>query len=64
MPEEVFEANGYSILPKIRDIGGALLDELWTVSQGPSLQARIDSDKMLAKLNSLAQRITVQAAIV
>lgn len=63
MPEEVFDANGYSIVPKIRDIGGALLDELRTGSQGPSLQASINLDKLLAKLDSLDQRITVQAAI-
>ncbi|KAF2677189.1 hypothetical protein K458DRAFT_396270 [Lentithecium fluviatile CBS 122367] len=27
MPKEIFDANGYTIIPKIRDIGSALLDE-------------------------------------
>lgn len=53
MPEEVFDANGYSIVPKIRDIGSALLDELRTGSHGRTLQASINLDKLLAKLGSL-----------
>lgn len=53
MPDEVFQANGYSIVPKIRDIGSALLDKLRTGSQGSSLQASIDLDRLLAKLENL-----------
>ncbi|CAN9204202.1 unnamed protein product [Alternaria alternata] len=64
MPEEVFDANGYSIVPKIRDIGGALLDELRTGSQGTTLQASINLDKLLAKLESLDQRVAVQTPYV
>jgi hypothetical protein len=64
MSEEVFDANGYSIVPKIRDIGGALLDELRTGSQGTTLQASINLDKLLAKLESLDQRVAVQTPYV
>ncbi|KAH7067112.1 hypothetical protein FB567DRAFT_259768 [Paraphoma chrysanthemicola] len=53
MPEEVFDANGYSIVPKIRDIGSALFDELRTGSHGRNLQASITLDKLLAKLETL-----------
>lgn len=53
VPKEVFDANGYSIVPKIRDIGSALLDELRTGSHGRTLQASISLDKLLAKLEEL-----------
>lgn len=53
MPEEVFEANGYSIVPKIRDIGSALFDELRTGTHGRTLQASISLDRLLAKLQHL-----------
>jgi hypothetical protein len=56
MPEEVFDANGYSIVPKIRDIGSALLDELRTGEHGRTLQASINLDKLLAKLEILDLR--------
>jgi|TARA_R110002003_G_scaffold122_10_gene11105 hypothetical protein len=56
MPEEVFDANGYSIVPKIRDIGSALFDELRTGSHGRNLQASINLDKLLAKLETLDLR--------
>lgn len=56
MPEEVFDANGYSIVPKIRDIGSALLDELRTGEHGRTLQASISLDKLLAKLENLDLR--------
>jgi hypothetical protein len=64
MPEDVFDANGYSIVSKIRDIGSTLLDELRTGSQGLNLQASINLDKLLAKLDSLDQRIPVQTTCV
>jgi hypothetical protein len=44
MPESVFDANGCSIVPKIRDIGGALLDELDIGSQ--SNNTRGDAEKL------------------
>jgi len=60
-PNEVFDANGYSIVPKIRDIGSALLDELRTGSAGRTLQASINLDKLLAKLDDLDLRPMSQA---
>ncbi|KAH4801863.1 hypothetical protein HBH61_188260 [Parastagonospora nodorum] len=53
MPEEVFDANGYSIVSKIRDIGGALLDELRTGEHGRTLQASVALDRLLSKLENL-----------
>jgi hypothetical protein len=53
MPEEVFDANGYSIVPKIRDIGSALLDELRTGEHGRTLQTSVALDRLLAKLENL-----------
>jgi hypothetical protein len=53
MPEELFDANGYSIVPKIRDIGSALLDELRTGEHGRTLQASVALDRLLAKLENL-----------
>ncbi|KAJ4316889.1 hypothetical protein N0V94_005231 [Neodidymelliopsis sp. IMI 364377] len=55
-PTEVFDANGYSIIPKIRDIGSALLDELRTGSHGRTLQASVNLDRLLAKLENLDLR--------
>lgn len=56
MPTEVFDANGHSIIPKIRDIGSALLDELRTGSHGRTLQASVNLDRLLAKLENLDLR--------
>lgn len=53
MPVEVFDANGHSVIPKIRDIGSALLDELRTGSHGRTLQASVNLDRLLAKLQDL-----------
>ncbi|KAH7401261.1 hypothetical protein BKA66DRAFT_436419 [Pyrenochaeta sp. MPI-SDFR-AT-0127] len=58
---EVFDANGYSIVPKIRDIGSALLDELRTGSHGRTLQASLSLDRLLVKLDDLDIRQVVQA---
>jgi hypothetical protein len=55
-PTEVFDANGYSIIPKIRDIGSALLDELRTGFHGRTLQASVNLDRLLAKLENLDLR--------
>lgn len=60
MPNEVFDANGYSIVPKIRDIGSALLDELRTGSHGRTLQASINLDKLLARMEDLDLRPMAQ----
>lgn len=59
MPTEVFDANGYSIIPKIRDIGSALLDELRTGSHGRTLQASVSLDRLLAKLENLDLRPSI-----
>ncbi|PVH97748.1 hypothetical protein DM02DRAFT_597132 [Periconia macrospinosa] len=56
VPKEIFDANGYSVVPKIRDIGSALLDELRTGSHGRTSQASISLDKLLAKLEELDMR--------
>jgi hypothetical protein len=47
MLDEVFDANGYSVVPKIRDIGSALHDELRTGSHGRTLQASINLESCL-----------------
>jgi hypothetical protein len=62
MPTEVFDANGYSIIPKIRDIGSALLDELRTGSHGRTLRASVNLDRLLAKLEDLDLRPTTATA--
>jgi hypothetical protein len=56
MPNEVFDANGYSVVPKIRDIGGALLDEVRTGVFGANQQATLNLDRLLAKLEELDVR--------
>jgi len=55
MPKEVFDANGYTIIPKIRDIGSALLDEVRTGdrSQGIHPQASVNLERLLVKLKDL-----------
>jgi hypothetical protein len=55
MPQETLEANGHSLVPKIRDIGSALLDEVRTggQSQGISPKASANLERLLAKLESL-----------
>jgi hypothetical protein len=58
--EEVFDANEHSIVPEIRDIGNALLDELRTGSHGRTLQVSINLDQLLAKLENLDLRPMVQ----
>lgn len=65
MPKEVFDANGYSVIPKIRDIGSALLDEDRTGnrSQGVSMQATAKLDRLLAKLENLDVRPPPQTPI-
>lgn len=55
MPDETLEANGHSLIPKIRDIGSALLDEMRTGDrpQPLSSKAAANLDRLLAKLESL-----------
>jgi len=49
MPEDTLEANGYSLIPKLRDIGLALLSE----NAGDSVKALVNLDRLLAKLERL-----------
>jgi hypothetical protein len=58
MPRETLEANGHSLVPKIRDIGSALLDEVRMVegSHLVSEQARHDLQRLLEKLEKLDYR--------
>jgi hypothetical protein len=55
MPQETLEANGHSLIPKIRDIGSALLDEVRTGDRPQPLgsKAAVNLDRLLAKLESL-----------
>jgi hypothetical protein len=61
MPEVVFDANGYSIVSKIRDIGSAIIDELRTGSRDQTLHAAMNMDRLLVKLENLDQRMEAQA---
>lgn len=60
MPNEVFDANGYSVVPKIRDIGGALLDEVRTGVSGSNQHATLNLERLLAKLEELDVRCPAQ----
>ena len=55
MPRETLEANGHSLVPKIRDIGAALLDEVRMTdgSQLANEQARTDLRRLFEKLEKL-----------
>lgn len=55
MPRETLEANGHSLVPKIRDIGSALLDEVRMIegAQLVSEPARNDLQRLLEKLEIL-----------
>ncbi|CZR68907.1 uncharacterized protein PAC_18808 [Phialocephala subalpina] len=55
MPRETLEANGHSLVPKIRDIGSALLDEV-RAGENPGIvseQARVDLVRLLERLETL-----------
>jgi hypothetical protein len=54
VPEETLEANGYSLVPKIRDIGSALLHE------ANHANAPTNLDRLLAKLSRLDFRPQLQ----
>jgi hypothetical protein len=58
MPRETLEANGHSLVPKVRDIGAALLDEVRVGgSPGPvSGKAKEDLERLLGKLETLDYR--------
>jgi hypothetical protein len=58
MPRETLEANGHSLVPKLRDIGAALLDEVGAMrgSQPISEQASSDLRRLLEKLETLDYR--------
>lgn len=55
MPRETLEANGHSLVPKIRDIGAALLDEVRIGDQPGTIseQARRGLARLLEKLEKL-----------
>lgn len=55
MPEETLEANGYSLVPKIRDIGTSLLHE-----EANHAKALTNLDRLLAKLGRLDFRPQLQ----
>ncbi|KAM0233067.1 hypothetical protein ACHAP5_010534 [Fusarium lateritium] len=50
LPRAVFDANGSSLVPKIRDIGAAYLEQLGEVEIG---DARIKLERLLRKLDDL-----------
>ena len=58
MPQETLEANGHSLVPKIRDIGSALLEEVRMAESSHlvSEQARHDLQRLLEKLEKLDYR--------
>ena len=58
MPRETLEANGHSLVPKLRDIGAALLDEVGAVrgSQLTNEKASSDLRRLLEKLETLDYR--------
>ncbi|RDW75431.1 hypothetical protein BP6252_06573 [Coleophoma cylindrospora] len=62
MPQETLEANGNSLIPKIRDIGSALFDEVRTGKdgQGMSEKASENLERLLAKLESLDMHSQLQ----
>ncbi|KFY27144.1 hypothetical protein V491_01011 [Pseudogymnoascus sp. VKM F-3775] len=55
MPQETLEANGSSLIPKIRDIGTALFDDIRTGREGQSLSKRASDNlkRLLTKLENL-----------
>jgi hypothetical protein len=55
LPKETLEANGYSLVPKIRDIGFALLPEV-RKRNTPNLTTPSNLDRLLAKLETLDVR--------
>ncbi|KAL3419464.1 hypothetical protein PVAG01_09686 [Phlyctema vagabunda] len=55
MPDETLWANGHSLIPKIRDVGGALLDEVRTgdrPAEGNG-KAKVNLERLLRKLEAL-----------
>ena len=64
MPRETLEANGHSLVPKIRDIGAALLDEV-RIGENPgpmSAKGKADLERLLEKLNKLDFRAELHCA--
>jgi hypothetical protein len=55
MPQETLEANGSSLIPKIRDIGTALFDDIRTGGEGQSLSKKASDNlkRLLTKLENL-----------
>lgn len=58
MPRETLEANGHSLVPKIRDIGAALLGEVRMGESSGTVgeQTRLDFQRLLEKLEILDYR--------
>ncbi|KAF7133600.1 hypothetical protein CNMCM5793_004729 [Aspergillus hiratsukae] len=55
MPRDILEANGYSLVPKIRDIGAAFLDEVRMGARQDLVndKAKRDLEKLLRRLETL-----------
>lgn len=53
MPQAVFDANGSSMVPKIRDIGAAYLEQVSLGREGPWDGAKEKIEKLLKKLDLL-----------
>ena len=53
--QETLEANGHSLIPKIRDLGSALLDEVRTSDREQAMRSKasVNLEKLLAKLEDL-----------
>ncbi|RDW86085.1 fungal specific transcription factor domain-containing protein [Aspergillus mulundensis] len=58
LPRETLEANGYSLIPKIRDIGGAYLDVLSVHANGQG-EIVVIEDEAKAKLEALLLQLGI-----
>jgi len=58
MPRETLEANGHSLLPKVRDIGSALLDEIRMGEGSGIVSGKAEGDllRLLGRLEKLDYR--------
>lgn len=63
VPREILEANGHSLVPKIRDIGAALPDKVKTIndSQPANEQTRTNLKRLSEKLEKLEFQAQVQS---
>ena len=60
--QETLEANGHSLIPKIRELGSVLLEEVRTgdMEQGMSPNASVNLERLLAKLEDLDMHSQLQ----